>query len=206
MTATLQGAPPDLQTALAAVEPGTGRVLAWYGGSLYGRSRDGMERYVDNVSQAKIQPGSSFKPVVLAAALSKGIGLRSQYDGSDKVKLPGYESGVPNDEGESPGWVDLPTATALSVNSVYVALGLDARLDSFVRTGHELRITSPLYGYSFLSLGTEPVRPIEMAAVYGTFAAGGVAATPTWSTASSTAAGGCCTRPPTTAAAPCRPR
>jgi membrane peptidoglycan carboxypeptidase len=180
VTRTTAGAPPDLQTGLVALEPGTGRVKAWYGGSLYGKAADGRARFVDNVTAKAVPPGSSFKPIVLAAALEKGISLRSQYNGSDKVVLDGYPKGVPNDEGESLGYVDLPSATAHSINSVFVALGIDVGPQKVVDMAHRLGIPKNVYinpGTS-VSLGPDNVPALDMASVYSTFASGGMAATP----------------------------
>src|SRR6195952_206570 len=65
----LGGAPADLQTAVVAVQPGSGDVLAWYGGKKVGKDpATGYGDSVDNVTNP-VQPGSSLKPIALAAAL-----------------------------------------------------------------------------------------------------------------------------------------
>ena len=57
---------PDVDGALVAMDPHTGRVLALVGGFSYGRSQ------FNRAVQALRQPGSSFKPIVYAAALDNG--------------------------------------------------------------------------------------------------------------------------------------
>ncbi len=182
----LAGAPADLQTGVVSMEPGTGRIKAWYGGSVYGHAPYGGDDYVDNVAGARIQPGSSFKPVTLAAALTKGIGLDSRYDGhSPKVIPPGYPANSPlhnfgAGDGEQFGSIDLRTALAQSVNTVFVPLSIDAGLDKVAAMGHTLGIpeATKLDPVQSLTLGTNDVRPLDMAGVYGSFASQGVYAAP----------------------------
>ncbi len=57
---------PDVEGALVAMDPHTGRVLSLVGGFSYGRSQ------FNRAVQALRQPGSSFKPIVYAAALDNG--------------------------------------------------------------------------------------------------------------------------------------
>ena len=177
---TLAGAPSNLQTALVSVEPGTGRIRAYYPGDLYGRASDGQERYIDNISQETVPPGSSFKPVALVAALNQGIPLNSVYDGRNKLVLPGYPDGVRNFSDESFGQVSLTTALANSINSVFVKVGLDAGLSNVANTAHELGIpaSTQLAEVPSLPLGSQYVRPLDLAGVYATLAARGIASTP----------------------------
>ena len=111
-------APKDLRTALAAVEPGTGKVLAMYGGADY------QKRQFNDATQGAAPPGSSFKPYVLATALDNGIPLSRKYDGHSPQTIAGQK--VRNFNNEQFGKIDLPTATAHSVNTVFYRLGLDA--------------------------------------------------------------------------------
>ncbi|MDQ1632324.1 MAG: hypothetical protein QOC80_2296 [Frankiaceae bacterium] len=169
---TLSGAPADLQTALVAVQPGTGDVMAWYGGKTFGTDPStGYEDYVDNVTYP-VQPGSSFKPIALAAALENGTSLNSSYNGRSGQVFPGYPDGLRNFGGESYGTIDLPTATANSVNTVFVRLGLDTGEKKVADMGHALGIpdSTKLPEVSSLPLGVADVRPLDMANVYATFA------------------------------------
>ncbi|MGZ4618247.1 MAG: transglycosylase domain-containing protein [Frankiaceae bacterium] len=177
---TLSGAPSNLQTAIVSVEPGTGRIRAYYPGDLYGRDQDGRERYIDNITQQTLPPGSSFKPVALVAALNKGIPINAAYDGRNRLVLPGYPDGVRNFGDESFGQVSLPTALANSINSVFVKLGLDAGLANVADMAHQLGIpaSTQLAEVPSLPLGSQYVRPLDLAGVYATLAARGIASTP----------------------------
>jgi membrane peptidoglycan carboxypeptidase len=175
--------PDDPEAALVAIEPGTGRILAVYGG------RDYSTRPFNNATQALRQPGSSFKPYVLAAALSNGISLKSTFDGSSPQTFPGYPDPVRNFDNEQFGIIDLVAATANSVNTVYVPLGQKAGLASVVQAARAAGIpgTSPGTGLQTavalgenpsLALGTSEVHPLDQAAGFATFAAQGQQALP----------------------------
>ncbi|WP_242606988.1 transglycosylase domain-containing protein [Protofrankia symbiont of Coriaria ruscifolia] len=178
---------PDLRTGLVAVEPGTGRVLAWYGGSIYGKGDNGQTSYVDNVSGAQVPPGSTFKPITLAAALQEGASLKSVYEAPDVLRIPGKATDgsgtyvVRNDEEHGNfGYIDLIEATAESVNTVYVPLGIEAGIDNVVSTAHALGVAKDvkLTDDAGVTLGRDGITAKSMVAVYGTFANGGKAAVP----------------------------
>jgi membrane peptidoglycan carboxypeptidase len=98
--AAVQGQPPNWQAALVAVEPGTGRVLAYYGGN-EGSGADHAGWFVDEDGQARgfgqHPPGSSFKVYDLAEALRQGISLQSSWDSPATKEFPasGRTNGSP---------------------------------------------------------------------------------------------------------------
>ena len=173
--------PDDVHTSLTAVEPGTGKVRAMIGGRNYG------ERQLNDATQAQRQPGSSFKPFVLVTALKDGISLKSRYNGSSPKSFPGRGKPVANfgpGNGEQFGDIDLITATAHSVNTVYYQLGIDAGGPSkVVDTAKTAGITSDINpkksgGNVFLGSGdTVVTNSFQMADAYATFAAQGTHAT-----------------------------
>ena len=178
--------PADLLSALVAVEPGTGAVKAMYGG------RDYTKRFINDATDNARQPGSSFKPVILAAAIEEGIGLRSRYDGSSPQDFPGRDKPVKNygDSDESFGRIDLIEATAKSVNTVYFGLTLDAGPRKVIDMAHRLGVPTdeqPEVGLrqsvklrreGGLGLGESEVHVLDQAVAFSTFAAEGKAATP----------------------------
>jgi penicillin-binding protein 1A len=141
-----------------------------------------------NLSQYRIatsgpgrQPGSSFKPIVLAAALKEGYNVYASVDGTTPCTFanPGSQPYVAhNDEGGASGYMNLTYAMAQSVNCAYLRLGLEVGLPKVVDMAHQLGVTTPLSPYLSMSIGSEEVRPIDMAGVYATFADDGVHHTP----------------------------
>lgn len=79
----MAGQPANLQAALVAVQPGTGRILAYYGGH-DGKGADYGGFYFDEKGEAtgvgRFPAGSSFKVYTLAAALKANISLKSYWD------------------------------------------------------------------------------------------------------------------------------
>lgn len=134
----------DAVGSLAAVEPGTGYIKAMSNSRIYAASSDedsGISQinYAANYKMGNsrgIQPGSTFKTFVLAAAIDQGIGFdmtmnapaKLNYDGDDKWETcDGTVSAAPeypvgNYEGASPGRYNLVTATEGSINTYYVPL------------------------------------------------------------------------------------
>ena len=120
------------------------------------------------------QPGSSFKPFVLAAALRAGISPATTIV-SHKVTIDagGRVWNVNNFEGEYLGPIDLIKAIAASDNSVFAQLTNIVGPSTVARTAAALGITTPLQPYFAIGLGAEPATPLEMARAYAAFADGG---------------------------------
>jgi membrane peptidoglycan carboxypeptidase len=162
----------NVHIGLSAVQPGTGAVIAMYGGATAGG--------LNEVTQARVQPGSSFKPFALAGALRDGISLKSRFQGTSPLKLPGTTKEVNNEFDRSYGpTVDLVKATADSINTAFVDLtlhmGPSKVVDAAVAAGIPAD-TPGLEANAVNTLGTASVRNIDMANAYGTFASGGKAA------------------------------
>jgi len=161
---------------LVSVDSRTGAVRALVGGPGY------------NLSQYRIategpgrQPGSSFKPIVLALALKEGYNIHAGVDGSspctfDNPPLKPYTAH--NAEGGEGGYYDLASALAGSINCAFLRLGIDVGLSQVAQMGRDLGITTPLTPLESMSIGSEEVRPIDMAGVYDTFADDGLHHTP----------------------------
>ena len=169
-------APDDLRIGLAAIRPGTGEVLALYGG------RDYLERQLNDATQSITQAGSTFKPFAIVAALEKGIPLTSMWNGDspqtfDDLGKP-YE--VFNYGNNGWGQVDLMTATKHSINTVFVPLGINVGPDKIVDVARRAGIPESVAMMptpSFV-LGTSSPHVIDVANAYATFAAQGVRSKP----------------------------
>ena len=169
-------APEDLRIGLAAIRPGTGEVLALYGG------RDYLERQLNDATQSITQAGSTFKPFAIVAALEKGIPLTSMWNGDspqtfDDLGKP-YE--VFNYGNNGWGQVDLMTATKHSINTVFVPLGINVGPDKVVDVARRAGIPESVAMMptpSFV-LGTSSPHVIDVANAYATFAAQGIRSKP----------------------------
>jgi penicillin-binding protein 1A len=132
----------------------------------------------DYASQGHRQPGSTFKPIVLMAAIaghqadpkktfyvSKPLDMRTGYG---RVHVQTYDHAYA-------GRMDLVKATLLSDNTVYQQLDLDVGPDQVADTAADLGIDTPLDGYPAEGLGGlhRGVSPLELARAYATFANGG---------------------------------
>jgi membrane peptidoglycan carboxypeptidase len=120
---------------MATVDVRTGAVKAIYGGTDYvtGRQRNAA-------TSDRAQAGSTFKPFALITALDQGISLRSRYDGGSPRQFDDYPKPVTNFGGVPYGYLDLVTATAHSVNTVYVALNEEVGPRNTRQTAIELGI------------------------------------------------------------------
>ena len=126
-------------------------------------------------TQGERQPGSSFKPFVLATALKENIAPSSILTSSKQVTInaDGRQWQVNNYEGEALGPINLSQAIAYSDNSVFSQLTAIVGPRNVAATAHQLGITSKLAGYFAIGLGAEPATPLEMARAYASFADGG---------------------------------
>jgi len=174
-----------LRIGLASVRPGTGEVVAIYGGADY------LKDQLNNATQAIGQAGSNFKPFTLAAALENNITLASTFSGISGTKVKGYV--VVNYSGHSYGSkITLLKATENSVNSAYVqcedAAGLSNVMNSALRAGIPENTVGMDANLTF-TLGTASPHPLDVASAYSTFAARGLQVKPTFLKKVSTSSG-----------------
>jgi penicillin-binding protein 1A len=160
--------PDGPQAALVAINPSNGAVLAMYGGRSFHVSQFNLAVHGER------QPGSSFKPFVLATALKQGISPLSTFVSKPISIFLGNKYWAPqNYEGEYLGPINLVKAITVSDNSVFAQLTKVVGPANVARTAHEVGITSPLDGVFSIGLGTQAVNPLEMARAFATFANGG---------------------------------
>ena len=188
--------PSDPSAALVAVDPATGYVKAVVGG------RDYASQKFNTATMGRRQPGSAFKPFVLAAALEQGISPDALFSGPSRLCLKGWTPGCVSNFGyESFGSISLLNATVNSVNTVYAQLMNRVGPENVVNIAHKMGIPAPadvvptqvgcrplgspacrtyLPAIPSLALGSAGVTPLEMASAYATLAAGGVYRAPTF--------------------------
>jgi penicillin-binding protein 1A len=164
-----------LAAALSSIDPTNGHILAMASNQPYSQSSQ-----FNLAADAHRQPGSSFKPYVLATALSQGMNPDSTYYSSKSPMTLTLDDGttwtVNNAEGEGGGTINVKQATIDSVNVVYAQLDLDVGSENVKQMAEKLGITSPLDGIPAEGIGglRIGVTPLEQADAYATFADGGV--------------------------------
>lgn len=175
---SLDGQDPDMRAAVVSIDPKTGGVKAYYGGS----DAQGYD-----FAQAGLPTGSSFKVFALVAALEQGMGLGYQVD-SSPVTLNGIT--ITNVEGDGCGTCNIAEALKRSLNTSYYRLMLKLKngpsdvadaahragiADSFPGVPHTLSEDGqggpPNNG---VVLGQYQTRVIDMASAYATIAASGI--------------------------------
>lgn len=190
--------PAAIQGAFLVLDVKTGAIRAMIGGrnSIFNRA-----------TQARRQPGSTFKPFVWAAALDSGMTaatlvddspLAYYYDGSDWRLLkgttdfstislatapfalsPDFKIWVPADfDNKFLGPITLRRAIAKSRNIASIRLVERVGPPRVVEIAHRAGIVSNLNPVLALGLGTSVVTPLEMANAFETFANGGIRETP----------------------------
>jgi membrane peptidoglycan carboxypeptidase len=166
----------DPEGATAAVDARTGAVKALIASTEFDESQVNLATGQGGTGR---QSGSAFKPFTLVAAFEQGIPVGKQYRAESGQHVDcgpyGGDYQVFNaGDGGGSGYVNLPYATANSINAVFVQLAVDAGPPSIVDAAHRMGITSPLEPYCSITLGVHEVTPLEMASAFSTLANEGV--------------------------------
>lgn len=175
-------------TSVVVVEPGTGLVVA------VGQNREwgtGEGQTEIPYALSGFQPGSSFKPTVLAAALEQGVNPYSTMPTGSGFKPSGFDypsGGFDNYAKANYGTINAYDATRLSSNVWYTRLITKAGVPESVQMAKDMGVRESLNGASVsrrsaaFALGAWEVQPLEMASIYATIAAAGSSCDPVFIT------------------------
>jgi penicillin-binding protein 1A len=167
----------DPDAALVSLEPETGKVRAMIG------NRDQSSQF-NLVTQAQRQPGSSFKPFALVAALEQGIDRETEFVSEDKeYELDhGFEEAeewrVENYGGTERGPISLQEALWQSDNTVFTDLatnaggrGIEDGPETIADVAERLGVSAEIdTDHPSMVLGAQEVSPMDMAKAYATIA------------------------------------
>ncbi len=161
---------PQINGAIVAMDPHTGRVLAMSGGFSYASSQ------FDRAMQAMRQPGSAFKPFVYAAALDSGFTPSSQVMDAPVVVDQGPGLGLWHPKNFSHkflGAVTLRRAIALSLNNATARLAQEIGMDKVVVYPEKFGVYDHLPPYLANALGSYETTLIRLTTGYSEFVNGG---------------------------------
>jgi membrane peptidoglycan carboxypeptidase len=186
----------NLKNALTAVDPKTGAVLAYYGGTGPGKKGyDGKVDYNDYAGRGGRPPGSSFKPYTLATVLTQTVkkekdkqhlAIDSYVDGSYCRKIDGTKiCNDPGDQSVSSPRIKLALAMKYSLNTTFDLLAFKAGPDNVADTAHAMGIAKvntngaktlqDRNGHTTfgIGIGDYAVTPLDQAVGFATLANGG---------------------------------
>ncbi|MGI9078096.1 MAG: penicillin-binding protein 1A [Gemmatimonadaceae bacterium] len=169
-----KGNPNYLQGMIVALDPRVGDVLALIGGRDYGESQ------YNRAVKATRQPGSTFKPIVYAAAIRSFI-PPNEIIPDTPLAIPLKNGTIyqpQNSDGEFLGPVTLREALARSRNTVAVQLGQRIGMDTIINLARRMGIETPIAPYPASAIGASAVHPLDFVTAFAPFANQGMAVEP----------------------------
>jgi penicillin-binding protein 1A len=163
---------PYLQGLMVTIEAKTGYIRAMVGG------RDFNDSKFNRATQARRQPGSTFKPFVYSAAIRAGYPFSTvmvdeplTVPYSDSTQEPWTPQ---NYDGKFDGPMTLRQALYQSVNIVAIKLGMELGPAAVISEATRFGISTRIPPYPSIYIGSAEVQPLELIAAYTAFANGGV--------------------------------
>lgn len=153
------------QAAMVSIDPRTGGIRSMVGGT------DFEKHQFNRVTQAKRQPGSTFKPIVYATAIAGGISPNKSYLDAP-FDVDGYK---PKNAGKKfKGYITMRDALINSVNIIAIKILIDTGWQPVIDNAHKMGIESKLEPFYSLALGGLEVNLLEITSAYTTFANRGI--------------------------------
>ncbi|MDG1678588.1 MAG: transglycosylase domain-containing protein, partial [Tateyamaria sp.] len=159
---------PQVQGAFVAMDVNTGRVIAMQGGFSYQNS------VFNRSTQAKRQPGSSFKPFVYAAALDSGYSPATiVVDAPIELNTPQGIWRPRNSSNKFYGPTPLRTGIERSRNLMTVRLAKQIGMDVVAEYAERFGVYEDMSRFLANALGSEETTLYQMVSAYAMFANGG---------------------------------
>lgn len=167
---------PEVNGAIMAMDPATGRVLAMAGGYPYGSS------HFNRATQAMRQPGSVFKPFVYLSAMENGFNPSSIIEDGPIAIKAGERAGdvwqPKNYSDDYLGLLSLRKGLAKSRNNMTILLALMLGIEKVQDVAKRLGIYEKPIPYYPMVLGAQETTLAKMVAAYSTLANSGKEVTP----------------------------
>ena len=161
---------PEVEGALVAISPSSGNVIAFVGGGDFSKSQ------FNRVVQSLRQPGSSFKPILFAAALEQGLGPSTIIIDSPEA-LGGVDQTLSwkprNYDGKFKGPMTLRNALEISRNIPTIKIAQEVGVEAITHFVKRIGMNVDLAKDLSLSLGSFGVSLMELTRTYGIFPSGG---------------------------------
>ncbi len=161
---------PEVQGALYSLDAKTGEVISYVGGTDYSRSK------FNRVIQARRQPGSSFKPLLFAAALERGYSANSIIMDTPEA-MPGFDSASSwkpkNYDGEFLGPVTFRQSLEQSRNIPTIKIADRVGVANILNFANRIGFNATLENNLSIALGTFGVTLRDMTSTFAIFPNGG---------------------------------
>ncbi|MEO7556435.1 MAG: transglycosylase domain-containing protein [Acidimicrobiales bacterium] len=171
----------DPQSGVVTLDPDN-QIVAMYGGHDFAATQVNRALGKEGGGSGR-QPGSSFKPFVLAEAIKQGISVQSVFNAPSRIVIPHANANdTPwevNNAEPSSGSLNLIDATRESSNTVFAQLMVKVKPQTVVPLAHDMGIKGTLPEVNSLVLGSGEVSPLDMASAYSTLAHRGTHIAPT---------------------------
>lgn len=157
----------NIQSALLSMDAQTGAIKAMIGGTDYSRNQYNL------ATQGRMQPGSSFKPIVYCAAMQKGLIQPNTIIVDEPISLRGSDNNKiwkpRNFDKSYMGPITIRTGLTYSRNIISVKVARLEGINTIIRQAREMGITVPLSHNLSIALGSSAVPLIQMVRAYSTF-------------------------------------
>ncbi|WP_225846983.1 transglycosylase domain-containing protein [Streptomyces sp. HPF1205] len=185
-----------IAAAVTMVQPGTGKIVAMAQSRPYGfGAHETQINYSvdqDMGGGGGFQNGSTFKPITAAAALEAGYQPAQSYPSPNEMPYPSVTTcdgrtipaggNIPNEGKDEVGPYAMPEALQKSINTYFVSLEAAVGVCPVAKMADKLGIVradgKPLQQIQSMTLGTNEVAPLTVAAAYAAFADRGLYCTP----------------------------
>lgn len=164
----------DIETAIVAMEPSTGKVLAIVGGRSYENST------YNRATKSLRQPGSSIKPFLYLTALENGFTVATSFKSEPTTFYVNNEAYAPTNFHSIYADKDISMVYALATSDNIYAMKTHLFLgpDKLVNTLKRFGIHGNIPAIPSLALGTYEVSVLELTKAYAILANEGVAISP----------------------------